>query len=191
MKGPIPQTDFSETPDGFELPEGNWRRGAQLFKKHCLYCHSIRPDGKCRTRATITGPTLWMIWNRTAGMTTTGCFGDRFGHTLDECGFVWTDQNLMKYMKNPRAMVKGHTNMNFFGIPDFQSRVDICHFLHTLEPDHPNGQEILQQVASDKKGLQWMVPIPGPLSFFNAAIRAATGGEGLQQPQGESAPASA
>ena len=48
-------------------------------------------------------------------------------------GIVWTAAPLMNYMKNPRQTVQGNIQMNFRGIDDFQTRVDIVHYLKTLD----------------------------------------------------------
>lgn len=42
----------------------------------------------------------------------------------------------MNYMKNPRQAVDGNIQMNFRGIDDFQTRVDIVHYLKTLDQDN-------------------------------------------------------
>eukprot|EP00438_Fugacium_kawagutii_P032936 Skav212502 [mRNA] locus=scaffold762:112762:114604:+ [translate_table: standard] len=48
-------------------------------------------------------------------------------------GVLWLDAALMNYMKNPRVMASGRVQMNFSGIKDFQTRVDIVHYLKTLD----------------------------------------------------------
>ncbi len=45
---------------------------------------------------------------------------------------LWTDGALMNYMKNPRVMAGQPVQMQFKGINDFDVRVDIVHYLKTL-----------------------------------------------------------
>ncbi len=136
--------DFSDTPDGWVLPEGDAKRGALLFKKHCLQCHSIYPDNRVTSTGQMAGgPTLWNVWNRASGSETLA--GRHTSGKMKDLGIVWNDLNLMKYMKNPHGIILGKCGMNFFGIPDLQTRVDIVHYLHTLTPDDPYGQQIMKE----------------------------------------------
>mmetsp|Transcript_9313 Transcript_9313/g.14813 ORF Transcript_9313/g.14813 Transcript_9313/m.14813 type:complete len:129 (+) Transcript_9313:195-581(+) len=48
-------------------------------------------------------------------------------------GVLWMAGPLMNYMKNPRQLAQGNVQMNFRGIPDFQTRVDIIHYMKTLD----------------------------------------------------------
>uniref|UniRef100_A0A0G4FYK3 Cytochrome c domain-containing protein n=1 Tax=Chromera velia CCMP2878 TaxID=1169474 RepID=A0A0G4FYK3_9ALVE len=85
MPRPVKHEDFDDVPDDLPLPPGDWKRGLRLFKKHCAECHSIRPDGRAhpRTTATTSGPTMWNVWNREAGVETTGKFLQYFGPGLN------------------------------------------------------------------------------------------------------------
>eukprot|EP00415_Alexandrium_ostenfeldii_P003998 UN3998 len=51
-------------------------------------------------------------------------------------GLVWFDGPLMNYMENPRQMTQQNVQMNFRGIDDSQTRVDIVHYLKTLTWDN-------------------------------------------------------
>lgn len=137
------KNDFSDIPDDWELPKGNVERGKKLFKKHCAQCHSIYPDGRRMhgMSGVGVGPTMFQVCNRTAGETSAGK-RDLMGYIKATSSthptIVWTDAELMNYMKNPRAALEGTpTSMNFNGITAIQPRVDIIHFLHTLEYDNP------------------------------------------------------
>ena len=37
--------NFDDIPIDFKLPPGNVARGRKYFKKHCVCCHSVYPDG--------------------------------------------------------------------------------------------------------------------------------------------------
>jgi cytochrome c len=129
------RSDFSDIgdPDNFVLPEGSAQRGEKLFKKHCAQCHSYYADNRItRQGATQLGPTLFNVYGRASGqMEIQAKAGSLMGGRAE--GMVWTAGHLMNYMKNPRQTVDGNIQMNFRGIDDFQKRVDIVHFLKTLD----------------------------------------------------------
>ena len=54
----------------------------------------------------------------------------------------------MNYMKNPRIMAGVPVNMQFRGINDFNVRVDIIHYLKTLN----YGNEKLQDTSTGRDG---------------------------------------
>jgi cytochrome c2 len=68
-----------------------------------------------------------------------GTAGGSGGQLLE--GLVWTDGALMNYMKSPRVFAAQRIQMNFQGIVDFQTRVDILHYLHTLTDENPDLQK--------------------------------------------------
>ncbi|GIX61495.1 cytochrome c2 precursor, putative [Babesia caballi] len=137
---------WNDVPDDFVLPAGDAKRGAKLFKKHCQQCHSMRPDNRQTSGFSTVGPTLFNVYGRTAGVT---------GHdsaagitdTLQNAGIVWTEANLMRYMKNPERFVSSVVGMNFAGLPNFQDRVDIAHFLRDLTPEGEAGKKVAPQRA--------------------------------------------
>mmetsp|Transcript_72584 Transcript_72584/g.222285 ORF Transcript_72584/g.222285 Transcript_72584/m.222285 type:complete len:180 (-) Transcript_72584:24-563(-) len=121
---------FDEVPEDFELPLGSVKKGEKYFKKYCSQCHSIYPDNRItRAGQTSLGPTLFNIYGRASGMEEiqNKCADERVD------GVLWLAGPLMNYMKNPRALAQGRVQMNFRGIPDFQTRVDIVHYLKTLD----------------------------------------------------------
>eukprot|EP00440_Ansanella_granifera_P006124 gb/GFBE01006644.1/.p1 GENE.gb/GFBE01006644.1/~~gb/GFBE01006644.1/.p1 ORF type:complete len:209 (+),score=48.39 gb/GFBE01006644.1/:1-627(+) len=148
MMGGSPGTSmdaFSDVPEDFELPPGSIKKGEKYFKKYCSQCHSIYPDNRItRAGAMQLGPTMFNIYGRASGLEEIACkqATDRVDNVL------WLDAPLMNYMKNPRVMAQGRIQMNFRGIPDFQTRVDIVHYLKTLDwtneevtnpPDKPSS----------------------------------------------------
>eukprot|EP00401_Gymnodinium_catenatum_P070354 CAMPEP_0117557462 /NCGR_PEP_ID=MMETSP0784-20121206/52340_1 /TAXON_ID=39447 /ORGANISM="" /LENGTH=163 /DNA_ID=CAMNT_0005354775 /DNA_START=114 /DNA_END=605 /DNA_ORIENTATION=+ len=121
---------FDDVPDDFELPPGDVKRGSKYFKKYCSQCHSIYPDNRImRAGQTQLGPTLFNIYGRASGMA--DIQNKQANERVD--GVLWTAGPLMNYMKNPRQMANGRVQMNFRGIPDFQIRVDIVHYMMTLD----------------------------------------------------------
>eukprot|EP00930_Biecheleria_cincta_P073275 TRINITY_DN6058_c0_g1_i2.p1 TRINITY_DN6058_c0_g1~~TRINITY_DN6058_c0_g1_i2.p1 ORF type:complete len:366 (+),score=82.61 TRINITY_DN6058_c0_g1_i2:80-1177(+) len=113
--------------DDFVLPEGNVVRGQLLFKKHCAQCHTIRRDGT-NPYGTLAGPNLYGVMGRTAAMNQrTGWV--KYSTSLEGSGILWTERNMMAFLKNPRAFAGGAINMNFRGIESWQDRVDLIHYL--------------------------------------------------------------
>ncbi|GFE53412.1 cytochrome c related protein [Babesia ovis] len=140
---------WDDIPDRFVLPPGNAKRGAKLFKKHCQQCHSMRPDNRQSSGFATVGPTLFNVYCRTAGVA---------GHdsvkgitaTLQNAGIVWNDANLMRYMKNPERFVSSTVGMNFSGLPNFQDRVDIVHFLRDLTPEGTVGKKMMEEARKQR-----------------------------------------
>jgi len=116
-----------DIPDDFVLPEGNVVRGQKLFKKHCSQCHTIRRDGQ-NPYGTLAGPNLYGVMGRTAAQNQRSGLA-QFSKSLEESGILWTERNMMAFLKNPRAFAGGVINMNFRGMDSFEDRVDLVHYL--------------------------------------------------------------
>lgn len=113
--------------DDFVLPEGSILRGQLLFKKHCSQCHTIRRDGM-NPYGTLAGPNLYGVMGRTAAQNQRSGWS-KYSVSLEESGILWTDRNMVAFLKNPRAFAGGAINMNFRGIDSFRDRVDLVHYL--------------------------------------------------------------
>uniref|UniRef100_A0A3B0MZP0 Cyctochrome C, putative n=1 Tax=Theileria annulata TaxID=5874 RepID=A0A3B0MZP0_THEAN len=146
--------DWNDIPDDFVLPEGSAERGAKLFKKHCKQCHSMRPDNRQTGGFSSIGPTLFNVYGRTSGIQNLGGL-NLMTHSMKSSGIVWDDANLMRfdfnsiktfrYMKNPQLFVNSKIGMNFVGLPRFQDRVDVVHFLRQLNYEGKYGKEVLKE----------------------------------------------
>ncbi len=78
------------------------------------------------------------------------------GRSTIDTTIVWTDSQLMEYMRNPRSLTSGSIAMNFTGVPKEQDRVDILHYLHTLTyPEaakpQPNKEPLFGKVTLYKR----------------------------------------
>eukprot|EP00927_Polykrikos_kofoidii_P065753 TRINITY_DN61469_c0_g1_i1.p1 TRINITY_DN61469_c0_g1~~TRINITY_DN61469_c0_g1_i1.p1 ORF type:complete len:194 (+),score=46.04 TRINITY_DN61469_c0_g1_i1:64-582(+) len=127
---PLSESAFADCQADFRVGAGDVVKGEKYFKKYCSQCHSIYPDNRMyRAGQTQLGPTLFNIYGRASGMSDiqNKCGTERVD------GVLWMDGPLMNYMRNPRQMTMGPLQMNFRGIPDFQIRVDIVHYLKTLD----------------------------------------------------------
>ncbi len=88
--------------------------GAKVFKR-CAACHQIGPDAKNRV-----GPTLTGVIGRTAGTEE----GFQYSKAMTEAGangLVWSEDTLLTYLENPKAMIKG-TKMAFAGLKSEDDR---------------------------------------------------------------------
>jgi len=122
------------------MSAGDAVRGAKLFKKHCMQCHTIDPQAKIGVNI---GPPLFNICGRCSGIYQHKGAG---GKSTMESVIVWTNSQLLDYMQNPRALTgNGSLTMNFPGIPKAQDRLDILQYLHTLKfpapPDPPTSPQ--------------------------------------------------
>jgi cytochrome c2 len=110
---------------GAESPEGGKvEDGADVFKK-CRACHAVGVDAKNRV-----GPQLNGIIGRKAG-TVEGFNYSPANKEAGAKGLVWTKEELMKYLLNPRAHMPGN-RMAFAGLKDAQDRRDVIAYLEAM-----------------------------------------------------------
>lgn len=100
---------------------GDVKAGEQVFRK-CVVCHDIRA-GKHKI-----GPSLHGIAGSKAG----AAAGYRYSPATQKSGIVWTDDNLDKYLENPRKLIAG-TRMAFAGLRTKKERDDVIAFLKSLK----------------------------------------------------------
>lgn len=96
---------------------GNAANGKAVFLQ-CMACHSLK-EGENKV-----GPSLYSKIGKTAGQVP----GYSYSDANKNSGIVWTEEELFKYLKNPRATIPG-TKMAFAGIPDPQKRADVVAYL--------------------------------------------------------------
>mmetsp|Transcript_54010 Transcript_54010/g.94830 ORF Transcript_54010/g.94830 Transcript_54010/m.94830 type:complete len:201 (-) Transcript_54010:52-654(-) len=139
------RSSFEDVPEDFELPQGDVKKGQKYFKKYCAQCHSIYPDNRItRAGQAQLGPTLFNVYGRASGMCE--IYNKHAGDRVD--GILWMAGPLMNYMKNPRQLAQGNVQMNFRGLPDFQTRVDIVHYLKTLDWTNKELTEVPERPPS-------------------------------------------
>jgi cytochrome c len=95
--------------------------GEQVFRK-CRACHQIGEGA----RNTV-GPQLNNIVGRTAGSVEGYNYSKANKKAADD-GLVWTEENLMAYLEDPRKFMPG-TKMVFPGLRDEKERKDVIAFL--------------------------------------------------------------
>ncbi|MDX1486045.1 MAG: cytochrome c family protein [Alphaproteobacteria bacterium] len=106
---------------GTALAAGDPAKGKQVYKK-CAICHDIR-KGKNKI-----GPSLFGVFGRKAAQAP----GFRFSPAMKKSGLVWNEENLDKYLQNPRKTVKG-TRMVFAGLRSKKDRENVIAYLKTLK----------------------------------------------------------
>ncbi len=90
---------------GSALAEGDAAKGEKVFKK-CATCHNIAAG-----EGNKVGPNLHGIIGRLAGTVE----GFNYSDAMKNSGITWTEDELEKYLADPKAIVPG-TKMTFPGL---------------------------------------------------------------------------
>lgn len=90
---------------GSALAEGDAAKGEKVFKK-CATCHNIAAG-----EGNKVGPNLYGIIGRPAGTAE----GFNYSDAMKNSGITWTEDELEKYLADPKAIVPG-TKMTFPGL---------------------------------------------------------------------------
>ena len=111
---------------GTAFAAGDAAKGKAAYAK-CGICHQVGPGAK-----TLVGPELNGIVGRKAASDATYTIYSAGLKKLGESGFVWTDENIDKWIADPKAMIPDSTMaLAFPGIPDANERADIIAYLKT------------------------------------------------------------
>jgi cytochrome c len=92
--------------------------GETIFKRYCAVCHSVAAG------TNKIGPSLHGVVGRPAGTAPNYSYSD----ANKKSGITWTEENLDKYLTDPKAMVPG-TKMLFAGIKDPDQRKAVISYL--------------------------------------------------------------
>lgn len=106
---------------GSAFAAGDVAKGKAVFKK-CAICHDVK-EGKNKI-----GPSLFGV----VGSKAASVKGFRYSKAMKKANLTWTDENLDKYLQNPRKMVKG-TRMVFAGLRSKKDRENLIAYLKTLK----------------------------------------------------------
>lgn len=98
--------------------EPDLKKGARAYY-YCYNCHSLHPG------VHLTGPSLANLWRRPAGRVQG--FG-RYSDALRAADFVWSEETLDTWLRDPQALVPGNT-MAVPGIAHAGVRENLIGFL--------------------------------------------------------------
>lgn len=104
---------------------GNAEAGQRVFNQ-CRACHTINRDGR-----SLVGPNLFGVIGRRAG-SFEGFRYSRPMHEKHEQNFVWTEDNLRAYIRNPKDVVPNGT-MSFPGLRNEQQMNDLLAYLRAQQ----------------------------------------------------------
>jgi cytochrome c2 len=111
---------------GPALAEGDATKGKADFAK-CAICHQVGPGA-----ATLVGPELNGIVGRKAGSVADYPYSAGMKKLAGE-GYVWSEENLDKWIADPKAMIPDSPMaLAFPGIQDAGERADIIAYLKTV-----------------------------------------------------------
>ena len=100
---------------------GNAEAGQRVFNQ-CRACHTINSGGRA-----MVGPNLFGIVGRRAG-SFEGFRYSRPMHEKHEQNFVWSEDNLRAYIRDPKAVVPAGS-MSFPGLRNDQQLNDLIAYL--------------------------------------------------------------
>jgi len=107
--------------------EGDATKGKEAFAK-CGICHQIGPGAK-----TVIGPELNGIVGRKAASIADYPSYSPGMKKLGESGWVWTPENIDKWIANAKAMIPDSPMaLAFQGVPDADERANIIAYLKTF-----------------------------------------------------------
>jgi cytochrome c len=110
------------------LAAGDAEKGKAAFAK-CAICHQVGPGAK-----TLVGPELNGIVGRKAASVADYTLYSAGLKKLGADGFTWTEENLDKWIADPKAMIPDSPmSLAFTGIPDAAERADIIAYLKTQQ----------------------------------------------------------
>ena len=102
---------------------GDAEHGKAVFNQ-CRICHAVGPGAR---------PGVGPVQNGVAGSVAGSRAGFNYSPAMKEAGekgLVWNDENLGKFIENPKATVPG-TRMVFPGLKNAQDRADVIAYLKT------------------------------------------------------------
>jgi len=111
---------------GSALAAGDAAKGKEVFEK-CALCHKVGPGA-----TTLIGPELnGIVGRKAASIANYPMYSERM-KTLGELGVVWTEENLDKWLANPKAILPDSYMSMFPGIPEASDRANVIAYLKTF-----------------------------------------------------------
>lgn len=105
---------------GFPYLQAQQAAGKKLFANQCAVCHASQRQ--------VFGPTLNGVVGRRAGSVA----GFPYSEALKKSGLVWTEDNLLKWLTDPKATISGAL-MPHVAFSDPAERIYVIEYLKTLK----------------------------------------------------------
>jgi len=102
-----------------EVPAGDAKKGAKLFKAKCAQCHTCEANGNNKQ-----GPALHGVFGRASGSVD----GFPYSEANQNSGIVWSHKHMFEYLVNPKKYIPG-TKMVFAGLKKDKERADLIAFM--------------------------------------------------------------
>lgn len=100
-----------------EVRAGDAEAGREVFRK-CAACHRLEPHRNA------VGPSLYGVIGRKAGSAP----GYSYSKALKAVDFIWTPEQLDRWLRNPKSLVPGN-KMPFAGLSADGDRANVIEFL--------------------------------------------------------------
>lgn len=110
---------------GSALAAGDAAKGKEVFAQ-CSVCHMVGTGA-----TTLIGPELNGVVGRKAASIANYPMYSPGMKTLGELGVVWTEENLDKWLANPKALLPDSYMSMFPGIPEASDRANVIAYLKT------------------------------------------------------------
>jgi cytochrome c len=81
-----------------EVPTGDAKKGAKLYKAKCFQCHTIEQGG-----LTKQGPPLFDIFGKQSGTSE----GFSYSDANKSSGITWSEKHMFEYLINPKKYIPG------------------------------------------------------------------------------------
>merc|ERR1712241_621498 len=104
---------------GKKKGKANEKKGAKIFKTKCSQCHTTEEGG-----ANGQGPNLHGFYGKPSASKS----GFSYSGAVKKADVEWNDDNLMKWLENPKKFIKGN-KMVFAGLKKPQDRKDLIAYM--------------------------------------------------------------
>jgi cytochrome c len=110
---------FAEPFGNVALADGDPAAGRRVWTR-CAACHLLNASGN-----NTVGPNLYKIVGRKAGTVAKYEYKSK----LKDATIVWTEDELEKFLKDPKPLVAGSAMQTFAGIPSEKEREDLIAYI--------------------------------------------------------------